>query len=374
MGYRYTPWPKIFSHESTPGCDVTMVIEARGHGKTWGMREQVLRDWLKDGSRFVAVSRTANRIPDVMGDFFGALAKPDREGKPSSVLMREHRFMFRRVRNTLLAYEIPREKWGAASVKVPRGAWDIVGYFVALSQAQNIKEQTFAKVRRIVFDEALIERPTPRHTYLRNEYDDLVSVVSSVTREQVEGGVLRPHVYLLANACTIANPYFERFGVDTFPPKGFSWWRGHMFLLYVGDDKEYSDAVTSRTVAGRLGALSDYNAMAADNEFQDAGTDMVCEKPRYAWFRVGVKAGEHTYGIWWDEQDARWWVGYGARDDARMFTLTTEDKRIDYQMAARNEPFFRSLADSYRLDGVRFESVACRRNFEMEVLRLFGLR
>ena len=44
-------WERTLSYDA----DITMVIGARGYGKTYGLRRQFLRDYIGKGYRFVEV-------------------------------------------------------------------------------------------------------------------------------------------------------------------------------------------------------------------------------------------------------------------------------------------------------------------------------
>ena len=48
---KYYGWERTLSYDA----DVTMVIGARGIGKTFGLRMQCIRDLIRDGSRFCEV-------------------------------------------------------------------------------------------------------------------------------------------------------------------------------------------------------------------------------------------------------------------------------------------------------------------------------
>ena len=64
-------WAKTLSYDA----DVTMVIGARGIGKTFGLRRQCIRDFLKDGSRFVEITRYNNELSGVSDGYFNRLSE-----------------------------------------------------------------------------------------------------------------------------------------------------------------------------------------------------------------------------------------------------------------------------------------------------------
>ena len=70
-------WAKTLSYDA----DVTMVIGARGIGKTFGLRRQCIRDFLKDGSRFVEITRYNNELSGVSDGYFNRLSELFRKQK-----------------------------------------------------------------------------------------------------------------------------------------------------------------------------------------------------------------------------------------------------------------------------------------------------
>lgn len=365
-------WTKVFSYDA----DVTMIIGARGIGKTYALREQFIRDWLRDGSRFVAVARYETMIPIIARDYFGALAKPNADGEPTSRLMREHHLIFKKVGYTLQCAEIPADKVNDEKYRVKGSQWDTIGYFVSLSKYQMYKEMTFARVRRILMDEAIIERPSMSNRYLADEYDRLVSIVDSVSREQADSGLHKPNVYLLGNSGSVVNPYFQHFGVDTVPPNGFSWWGGKTFLLYVAENRQYSKDKAEKTVAGRMSRGAKSAEMANDNAFTvDDDTMIVPKKPRGSDFVFGIKCNGYTFGIWSVWNEGFYYVNsYHPRGDVPIYALTTSDNKINYIMADRTQPQMEIIIDCYKSNLLRFDSIATRRNFETYVCALYGLR
>lgn len=365
-----TPWQKILSYDA----DVTMVIEARGHGKTWGLREQAWRDWLKDGTRFVAVCRFETELPDMARDFFGALQKPNRDGVPTSRWMRDKHWIFRRKGDMYQACEVPDEHVGDLNWKPAKGLFKTCGYFVTLSNYQRYKSLTFQRVRRIILDEALIENPGGRHDYLPGEFDRLVSIVDSVSRETPGSGQHKPNVYLLGNAVDLANPYFLHFGVRRIPDVGFTWYADKTFLLYRGEDREYSAAKAADTVAGRMSRGTLAAASSVGNEFVTRASGMVDAKPSGAAPKFAVKLNGQSFSVWVSLSAGYYYVTPRVPSGIPTFAITTADNSINYLLARRGEPELRLLADDYRLGLVRFTDEQTEELFVRQFLPLYGYR
>ena len=229
----YYDWEKTLSYDA----DMTMVIGARGCGKTYGIRQQCIRDYIKHGYRFVELCRYKNELSLVSDGYFNRLAKDP--------LFVAYEF------KTDARYAYMRIKEDKKSKK---SNWMIIGYFVALTEGQKLKKRTFDNVRRIIFDEAVLDTTNQYHRYLKNEYVALIDIVDTVSRERADTEGIKPRIYLLGNACDITNPYFSIMGVlgTDLNSFGYKWYRNKTFLLHYVDPKEYAKEKLEGTVAGRM--------------------------------------------------------------------------------------------------------------------------
>lgn len=348
-------WPKTFSYDA----DVTMVIGARGVGKTYGLRTQFIRDFIKDGSRFVELTRYKNELFGVANGYF------DRVGKQAEF----KEYEFRTNTNTAQIH-----KKGDTDEN-GKDDWQTIGYFIALSDAQAKKKRTYDKVRRILLDEAIIERTDRYHTYLPNEVMVLANVVSTVSRERADTDGIRPRVYLLGNAVDIANPYFARYHVSTKLEYGYRWYDNKSFLLHYVENKEYSREALTGTVAGRMMGNSEAGRSAFDNEFHTESLDFVAKKPPRAQFMFGIKLNGEKYGVWLDETEGLYFVNQKIPRNMqhKTFTLTRSDSTVNTIAARRADKVMRNFADLWYMGFIRYENVDCKTKFG-EVLEMFGIR
>ena len=63
---RYYDWNKTLSYDA----DVTMVVGSRGIGKTYGLRNQFVRDYINHQWRFVEVVRFQKELAGVSNGYF----------------------------------------------------------------------------------------------------------------------------------------------------------------------------------------------------------------------------------------------------------------------------------------------------------------
>lgn len=343
----------------TYDADVTMVVGARNLGKTFGMREQMLRDWIKRGERFVAVTRYKDSIAEVAQDYFGAVMAASKD--PMIRAWADTGPVFRTSRAGLQVRCQDKKKWRQ------------IGYFVHLSVRQASKERTFSCVRRVVMDECIIEPADRQYRhYLRDEWGNLASVMTSCGKGREEGHHA-PQAYLLANAVDLINPWFQAMRIYDEPKRGKSWHKVgdvRVLLDYVAPSVEASQDVGARMAYGTRD-----EAGAWGNVFSSDRESLIEQKPRSAQYECGFIWRGRTFGVWPDSRRGLIYVTRRfAKDTGRpMYALTTEDNRVNYVTAKPAQRALRPLAESYGLGIVRFDSPETREDFS-RVLREFGVR
>lgn len=352
----YYDWNNTLSYDA----DVTMVVGARGIGKTYGLRLQFIRDYLNSGFKFVELTRHKNQLFDFTNTYFSRIIENDEFPD----------YIFRTT--TKNAYIAKKPKSEDEKIK-----WEICGYFRSLTEAQDIKKQTFSKVKRILLDEAIIDKRIDRyHRYLANEYSVLAGIVDSVSRERPDTpNALRPRVYLLGNACDLLNPYFGVYGIGEEPKIGYSWHAGKTMLLHYVKDVEYAEAKNADTVAGRMLDNTLDGLVASSNEFLRQSNDFVFEKPKHAKFQMGVVYMERQYGIWVDEQEGFYYINRKIPKNTKqpVFALTASDNKVNYIAARKAETALKGFTELYYLGIVRYETALIKTEF-IEILTLFGVR
>lgn len=359
----YYDWSKTFSFNA----DVTMVITRRDRGKTFGLRMAALDDAIRHGYRFVEVVRHSHaELPEVMAGYFEKLAMlPKYSGYEFKTEAR--RGYYRPVPPP------PDDGDEDVEERASDEPWRLACYFVALSDAQNAKKRTYINVRKIIFDEALIE-PDPHHRYLPREWQVLANLVDTVTRETGLGDGVRPHLYLLSNACSLTNPYFAAWRIDSVPPYGYSWWMGHRVLLHYEDPKDAPIDRAETTLAGRMISGTDEGRTALENEFIVAATDDIHPKPSCATFWAGLIYMGTEFGVWIDWVDGYYYVTRSIPKNAKhVYALTRRDNSANRLIARSATPAMKAIAAAHYDRIIRYDSVATREQL-LDALQMFGVR
>lgn len=355
----YYNWEKTLSYDA----DVTMVVGARGVGKTFGLRKQCIKDWKRDGSRFVEIVRYKNELSGVSDGYFGRLEElPENEN-----------YYFKTDSRYAYIAEKPESEYDEKGNKI-KLKWNKIGYFIAMTDAQRMKKRTFKNVRRIIFDEAIIERSDRYHSYLVNEYAILADIVDTVSRERADTKSIKPRVYLLGNACDFGNPYFGHYGVTSDLTFGYRWFAKKTFLLHYVDSGEYSKEKLEGTVAGRMLAGSDAGKVSVLNEFSGLNEDFVLKKPKNARFIFGIYFNGTHFGIWVDFKEGYYHITNTIPNNAQtIYYFSNEDAKVNYIAARKTSRVFSTIGEGYYMGLLRYESVDVKRKF-YDILRCFGIR
>ncbi len=345
--------------------DICLIIGARNLGKTFTVRERCFKWWLTRGERFCVVGRHENRLPELCNEY---LAKVFERSEDHAI----REFVDKNKPRTVLergVLKLVTEGDGAKPVKT------VIGYAVDIAVKQHAKDRTFFGVRNFIYDEAIIEPEDLRYTrYLADEYGNLVSVINSVTREDIENAD-KPRVFLLGNAADLINPWFRECGINEVPAYGMHWYLNKTFLLSYEDPADYDtgDRVAN-TLAGRALAHRDASRMSEGNEFT-VHNDFVAKRPKSASHECGFIYRGEIFGVWVDYSDGLTYIDsrFVNNIGCPMFALTTKDNRVNYLAANESKRAMRELVERYGMGLMRFETIGKRERFT-RMLRDFGVR
>ena len=393
----YYDWNRTFTYNA----DINVVISMRGLGKTYGLRKAAIQDWIKDGSRFVEVVRTKESIKGEKGIQNGYFDKLVLKGE-----FKDYQFKINGV-NAYIAHvpqqlqetegeedadlddedveelrALPKKRGSKAKSKSKQLGkskirWHHIGYFVALSEMQSTKGRTFVNVKKVIFDEFIIDKRT-RARYLPDEFGLFANLMDSVIREEVDetGNPVgtKVHAYLLGNACDLTNPYFIRWGINKPPRKGYSWHYSKMVLLHYADNDAYKEG-KRKTFVGRLIAGTEEEKVIVDNVFKTGDDYNIGRKSKTAHFWLGIVYNGRKFGLWMDENKGQVYVTDNMPEGsgAPILALSKEDNTVNYLMARKSDKTLKMVMDIYYMDIMVFQNFGIRDTF-LEALKMFGLR
>lgn len=339
-------WHSTFSRQTGSQGEFCFVIGGKGIGKTFGLRLQCVRDYLKKRVRFVELCRTKEEMKSVQAGYFDKLQQ---EGFFTNC-------------------EFKCEK-NQGFISTGQD-WECICYFVALTDFQKSKKRTFANVRRVIFDEAVIDSRDRYHRYLSNEFYILTNILDTIFREQPNDDPVY-RVYLLGNACDMSCPYFEKLGIRELPEFGYHFYNGkHTLLHYVPpmDAKLRKE----KTLVGRLLANDSEADMVFENKFDTGSKSDICAKPATARFAFALRYKRRQWGIWLDYSSGIMYVNAQVPKDAHVYSLTKKDGTVDYRAIRKTSGVVKGLVDLHYSGAIRYETAFIRESF-FEILSFLGV-
>ena len=331
----YFDWSEVFARDKK----VNVVVGARGIGKTFGMRLQLIRDYIKRGQRSIEIVRYKEDIKYMVSSYHERIEPffPDYEFRSDSsgLYLRKKR---------------------ASNVKAQ---WELYCYIQSLSTSQKAKRGTFKNVHRVLFDEFALDRTNRFERYLPSEVDDLARIISTASRERADGkGGEAPYAYLVGNAVDRFNPYYERWEFDA-DMLGITIKNGRLFYNVVADTDIYR-GTTAHLVSGE----SRETKMASGNAHADLAELCKVEKrkPAGAVPMLGIKWNSKDFTLW--RSSDMWHVeNKKAPSDVRVVATRLRDGGVNVQGGKWLRKNLRPLVEMYSLGLCSFDKAATHNDY-----------
>lgn len=323
---------RILSY-NTPWVFVT---GARGRGKTYAFKKRVIRKAIEHGDEFIYLRRFKGEaatfktfFDDIRWEFPGA----DLAVKGKTAYL------------------------GGAKRGTP------IGQAVYLSAAQMLKSVSLKKVKHIVFDEFILEKGATH--YLPDEASIFEGLYSTVDRWDD-----RVQVYFLANAFSLTNPYYVKYGI--VPSSEFTVEPGadRFWAVHTDRSEEFAQQVSKTRFGAFLRRQDDENSRyMIDSTFRDGGVEMVEAKPPSAMYSLSIVGGSRPLSLWLGRESTVWYVTEGLTRTPTLFTLTPSKVNEDTKLLTPRDSFLKNIRACYEKGRVRFDRLTTRNLFIKEVYR-----
>lgn len=347
-------WEKTFSYQTGTNAEICLVGGAKGIGKTFGLRLKCVEAFIKRHETFCEICRTNEELKAVAPGYFDKLQA---EGFFQDYIFKVEKSC---------GYIAPKPPEGV------RPEYELICYFVALTNFQREKKRTYVKPRRFIFDEAVIDTMDRHHRYLKDEFLILANLLDSISRQQPNDGY-KYNVYLLFNAVDLTAPYFRFLGIDKIPEFGYHWYKNKTVLFHYVEPWDAQDR-KAYTLVGRMLQGNEESRTIFDNEFRDTTGGEIMAKTPEARYAFALKWGKITFAIWIDQKHALWFVCSKLPKDARcVYTLAKKDSSVNYRVIARTDALLKVLPDIYHIGALRYESPSMREAF-FEILSFIGIK
>lgn len=307
------------------------VIGARGCGKTYGAKKQVIKQFLRTGAQFVYIRRYETELPAAeIRNFFDDVAEefPDHEFKA----------------------------WNG----IFRIDGEVAGWYIALSKAVMLKSIPFPNVKLIIFDEFIIE--VGMYQYLPNEVRAFLDCYNTISRDR------DVTVLFLSNAITMANPYFIYFDIKF--EKAQTVYLTEFMSVELLESREYSEHV-AQTKFGRMIASTEYGKYAIQNKFLlDTDTFLEPMPPGCSYICTFV-INKRDIGFYVNSEGSLWYLSEKTdRTCPRRFTLNIEEHTEQSILAAKNNLYVSSMINKFCQGLIRFDTQSAKNLCNMTLKKL----
>ena len=180
------------------GANYRMAFSQRGPGKSYQTKCEAIDRWLETGKQFGLIRRLDNQLTtDKVAEYWTDMTEYFNE-KAHAVFPDYDRFVI-----------IPRSgKWTVNGIydnkdkKYPLG---VIGYYFAINCAERYKSVSYPDIDFVIFEEFMSES----HSYLANEFDSLMSIISTIKRRRTDFVI-----YMLGNTVDMNCPVLHEMGIN----------------------------------------------------------------------------------------------------------------------------------------------------------------
>lgn len=331
---------KLYSYNAV----YNFCVGGRGLGKSYGMKKKVISDFIKHRKQFILLRRYREELTANKQTFF------------ADIQVEFPTAQFRVNGNTAQMLVLsPQEFYKNGKPKKRVEQWEDMGFFVALSNAQARKGTSYAGVHTIIFDEFIIEKGLIH--YLPDEHIALMNFYSTVDRYRD-----RVRVYLLANAVTMSNPYFDEYEIRPDQCGEWSTYHDGFIVVHFPDSKEFGDEVY-KTRFGRFIKDSEYAKYAVGNSFHDAHSQLILKKGPKASYWLTLELPALIVSVWRDTDEGVYFVQSKRPKNENVYTMVQENMSEGKKFLAPNDRIAQFLRSKFNQGGVFFDEPRSRNAF-----------
>lgn len=330
-----------FNRISSYNAKFSGVCGGRGLGKTYGAIKSAIKAYQRtEVDQFIYLRRFKTELAAAKRTFFDAFIAnnefPDWDFRVNGDLA---------------------EMVHHSSAGEKKREWKIIGYFIALSQAQNQKSVAFPNVKTIIFDEFIIEKGAT-HYLGTDETTVFLNFYSTVDRWQD-----KTKVWFLANSVSIMNPYFRKWDIEPDKEQNRIVRRGNGYVAFDFPDSEDFASSVFETEFGKFIQGTDFADFAVGNKFKDNNDQLIREKDPKARYMFTLETRKGAFSVWRNNFTGNFWIGERKVGNEQTFTLVpewmSESKTL---MTYRDKPLA-YLRASFGTGKVGFDRPATRNIF-----------
>ena len=299
------------------------IVGERGTGKSFGLKQRAINNFLKKGTQFAYVRRFMSELEGKdIKNFFSDIQEfyPDVE------------------------FDVKEGKFFIND--------EVAGFMFSLTKAEKKKSMSFPGITLIIFDEFIIDNTNIGNRYLKNEVETFLSLYETIARMR------DVKVFFLANAVSFVNPYFTYFNIEQ-PQNEKMIKKTSDILIQVVQNDPYRKAKLE-TRFGQLIQGTAFAEYAYENKaLRDNSNFILKNGPKNKLMHFNLKMKKEIFGIWICQDDGFYWVSL-KNDPTYPLTYTgiTESHEVNTILlkGSSKSQRVKDFIKAYRDGNVRFES------------------
>lgn len=315
-------------------ASLNFIVTERGLGKTYGLLKEKTDRFIKNKEQFIYLRRYQSEIDEIGSHLFD--------------------------------YHIQNNEFGEEiGITYKNGVYSLNGnpfcFMYPLTKEGHIKSKPMPGIKAIIYDEFLITNRTQH--YIPNEPVQLLSFIDSVFRKR------DPKVYLLGNASSRTNPYFDYFHLELPYNSEYQLYKKGLILVNYARNPTYREQ-RRQTKFGQLIEGTSYGEYATNNAFLNDNNAFIAKRPPKSWLFACLYIDQRNYGLWIDSDSHNMYIAkaYDPKNP-RCFAITPTDHTETARLATvKNSPWFKKMIECYRYSQLYFENINIK-NYVMKAIR-----
>ena len=337
---------------------LNFVIGGRGIGKTFAIKERLLKRFVEKGHQFIYLRRNKSELDRIDKDKFFTIELLKQVFEDFEILSSDASKIHTRIEFKASNMDKEVNTLVLSTTKVILNG-QIVCYMKSLSTWVDLKGSEYDEVMSIMYDEVLID-PASKKRYLDNEVEALLQFIFSVFRRR-KGC----HVYLLSNAGNFNNPYFAFLKFYDDNGKRFYHLKEYATLIEFPPNSAFETDEDKQIGFFKLLSKSKIYESVANNEFQIKSDKNITKikgvKQRLYSFYVG---GTFLTGYYVDNMV---YIAKGFDKNLEAFCLQTEEVEDGFIYLHKTSHLGKNLKRLYLNNMFLYEDIEAKNKF-MEII------
>jgi hypothetical protein len=320
---------------------INFIVGARSIGKTYALKEKCIKQFKKNGYKFIYMRRYYEEIKSIKDKLFDDMKLILDENESIEVVGNEI-FLTKKIKT-----DSGKEKKNSKKM----------GEFLWLAKSQTIKSASFIEYRTLIYDEFIIEDTI--HHYFNNEVaSSFMSIVSTIIRLS-KNPAETCKFYLLANSVSKYNPYFDFFHITNLTnKKQFYTEFNKMVVLEYNTDTTFIEQANDTIISELIKGTEQEKYMIKNEFYLDDEISFIRNKiNRDFLYTLTIRYKNINYGVFSDVRTI-WITDKIDESFKEKYSVFKDDITPDYPIIS--DKFKMLISYFYKSGNVYYKNVKIR--------------